>query len=153
MGITARYVLHCDKRGCKEFKNRANLPALVNNSLSEGWLIDGTVDARCPEHHRILPTSEHLFAPFNAEWAKPRCTTCREFAEHPIHIRDHASLETLLLLVRAEYPGPVVTTDEISTWPQDVIDSVIAWASAVHLSASDNPVCVPRLPAVLARRA
>lgn len=60
--------------------------------------------------------------------------------EVPAHV-----LRDLLLLV-----GVIVMEDAVETWTAGQRAEAEAWASAVHLSASDNDVTVPERPAFLA---
>lgn len=45
----------------------------------------------CPVHdpqalsRQFIENDTHEFIPFNADWHMPRCATCKEFEDHPIH--------------------------------------------------------------------
>jgi len=66
---------------------------------------------------------------------------------------DITRLCTLLSLVRDSYPGDDVTPDEARRWTPAERVEVARWAGAVHLSASDNDIAVPELPAILGQLA
>lgn len=60
------------------------------------------------------------------------------------------TIQDILTLVNAEFARALPTVEEISTWDEATRDSVLEWASAVHLTASDNEgIKIPPLPEVL----
>lgn len=59
-------------------------------------------------------------------------------------------VETILVLVQEEFPADLPTEEQISQWSPETRWQVSQWASAVHLTASDNEgIEIPSLPMVL----
>lgn len=73
-----------------------------------------------------------------------------EQQDGPPQMLPPVSVQHLLALVETEFPQDMPSVDAITQWPEEVRYGVQEWATAVHLSASDNDdVTIPEMPEVL----